>query len=177
MTWQTSKVQLFDVEVRIKTFMMEKLNMRWLFLWPVLKPVLVYVLKFPKSWPNIDDSYGTYLFCPQKIEKTTPKSCILMAVGRVFFLCSTVIWMSVHDLHVFGPESAVSEDAPQFYLWGNYIYPYWYWRTKITMIRLPGVKLQIWLMVFKWPLWPLNLNRRLFPLNWLHMIPTRGKNS
>ena len=88
MTWQTSKVQLFDVEVRIKTFMMEKLNMRWLFLWPVLKPVLVYVLKVPKSCPNIDDSYGTYLFCPQKIEKTTPKSCILMAVGS-FFLCST----------------------------------------------------------------------------------------
>ena len=27
-TWQISKVQLFDVEVRIKTFMMKKLNMR-----------------------------------------------------------------------------------------------------------------------------------------------------
>ena len=27
-------------------------------------------------------------FCPQKVEKTTPKSCILMAVGRGFFLCS-----------------------------------------------------------------------------------------
>ena len=24
-------------------------------------------------------------FCPQKVEKTTPKSCILMAVGRFFF--------------------------------------------------------------------------------------------
>ena len=27
-TWQTSKGQLFDVEVRIKTFMMKKLDMR-----------------------------------------------------------------------------------------------------------------------------------------------------
>jgi len=26
--------------------------------------------------------------CPQKVEKTTPKSCVLKAVGRVFFLCS-----------------------------------------------------------------------------------------
>ena len=26
-------------------------------------------------------------FCPQKVEKTTPKSCLLMAVGS-FFLCS-----------------------------------------------------------------------------------------
>ena len=24
-------------------------------------------------------------FCPQKVKKTTPKSCILMAVGRGFF--------------------------------------------------------------------------------------------
>ena len=26
-----------------------------------------------------------FFFCPQKVEKTTPKSCLLMAVGRVFF--------------------------------------------------------------------------------------------
>ena len=54
-TWQTSKAQLFDVEVRIKTCMMKKLSMRWLFLWFVLgslstlpsvgcHPILVYVL-------------------------------------------------------------------------------------------------------------------------------------
>ena len=27
-------------------------------------------------------------FCPPKVEKTTSKSCILMEVGRFFFLCS-----------------------------------------------------------------------------------------
>ena len=48
------------------------------------------------------------------------------------------------DSHIFGPETAVSEDAPHFHLWGNYIYPYWYWNTKITMIRVPHSKLQIW---------------------------------
>ena len=26
-----------------------------------------------------------YFFCPKKVEKTTPESCILMAVGRFFF--------------------------------------------------------------------------------------------
>ena len=29
-------------------------------------------------------------FCPQKVEKASQKSCILMAVGSFFFLCSPV---------------------------------------------------------------------------------------
>ena len=32
-----------------------------------------------------------FFFCPQKVEKTTPKSCLLMAVGRLFFSAAPTV--------------------------------------------------------------------------------------
>ena len=37
-------------------------------------------------------------FCPQKVEKTTPKSCILMAVGS-FFLSAALTAQNSPELH------------------------------------------------------------------------------
>ena len=53
---------------------------------------LLYIIRF--IWCNFQCGCKNIFkknfnfFCPHKVEKTTPKSCILMAVGSFFFLCS-----------------------------------------------------------------------------------------
>ena len=53
-------------------------------------------------------------------------------------------WILQPDAHLFGLETAIFDISTQFPQWGIYIYPIWYWKSKIRKNRIHQTKLQVW---------------------------------
>ena len=80
------------------------------------------------------------------------------------------------DRHLFGLKTAVFNISTQFPQWGIYIYPCWYWKSKIRKNHIHQTKLPVWpiygstvtFMAFK-------LKSMAFPIKSTPNDPNEGK--